>query len=641
MKIKSLTINNFLVIGKAEINLDNRGLLLVQGQNDDDSSANSNGAGKSSIVDAVSWCLYGETARGVSGDAVINNTAGKNCSVALTIEDAGILYLVVRYRKDKDGKNSLQVFNMMATTAELTKGTDKLTQEVVNKIVGCSYDVFIAAVYSGQECMPNLPGMTDKELKLIVEESAGIERLQAAHELAVLKNRTAEAKCSAKGAEGLNIINAINDKLAEKDELIERDKLLRREVLLETDELEVKIANQYKAMSLVPISSLDDYEKWEREISKITKQIEDSQGEEKEALKNFDRNVLQAEKELSTSNANLAMSLAESRRNKAELDKVEERVGTPCNECGKEYHVHDIADAKVNAQEKLKASLLRLKTCKESKEFSENLSNYALTERKNFIDAMIDISALLKRQSELKLLVSACDDRIKEVKNTQTEISQLELQLTKLKAKNSPYLEMINVKEKQIEELATKRGSVTAELLILEEELEITKAAVEVFGRAGVRALILDTVTPFLNDRTAEYLGTLTDGNIVASWSTIGKTAKGELREKFGIDVSKASGSASFAGLSGGEKRKVRLSAAMALQDLVASRASKPIEFLMMDEIDDALDTSGLERLMTILDKKGKEKGTVLVISHNSLSDWCSESITVKNTGGISEVIDL
>ena len=69
-----------------------------------------------------------------------------------------------------------------------------------------------------------------------------------------------------------------------------------------------------------------------------------------------------------------------------------------------------------------------------------------------------------------------------------------------------------------------------------------------VYGPAGVRAHILDTVTPYLNERTAHYLGALSDGNITAIWTTLTKTAKGELREKFTIDVVNSLGAKIFAG---------------------------------------------------------------------------------------------
>ena len=200
MKIKSLTLSNFLIIGEAKINLDNRGLLLVQGENEDDSSANSNGAGKSSIVDAISWCLFGETARGVSGDNVVNNTMGKDCCVSVIVQDGDKEYNISRYRRHSVRQNDLTVWSWEegSLSVELSKGTTKLTQGLVDRIVGCSYEVFIAAVYSGQEMMPDLPAMTDKQLKMIVEEAAGIERLQAAHEVALLKNKMMQAEVDAK-----------------------------------------------------------------------------------------------------------------------------------------------------------------------------------------------------------------------------------------------------------------------------------------------------------------------------------------------------------------------------------------------------------------------------------------------------------
>lgn len=77
----------------------------------------------------------------------------------------------------------------------------------------------------------------------------------------------------------------------------------------------------------------------------------------------------------------------------------------------------------------------------------------------------------------------------------------------------------------------------------------------------------------------------------------------------------------------------------MALQDLVASRANKPIELFVADEIDHALDASGLERLMAILEEKARTKGTVLTISHNSLSDWIRQVVTIKKEGGYSRMV--
>jgi DNA repair exonuclease SbcCD ATPase subunit len=130
----------------------------------------------------------------------------------------------------------------------------------------------------------------------------------------------------------------------------------------------------------------------------------------------------------------------------------------------------------------------------------------------------------------------------------------------------------------------------------------------------------------------------LSDGNIQAVWSTLTRNAKGETKEKFNIEVTYEDGADGFGGLSGGEKRKVRLATATALQDLVATRATKPINIFLADEIDHALDDAGLERLMDMLNKKARERGTVVVVSHTNLSDWVDQIITVTREGKTSRV---
>ena len=59
----------------------------------------------------------------------------------------------------------------------------------------------------------------------------------------------------------------------------------------------------------------------------------------------------------------------------------------------------------------------------------------------------------------------------------------------------------------------------------------------------------------------------------------------------------------------------------------------------MGDEIDQALDPSGLERLMMVLQEKAKERGTVVVISHSDLRDWISQTWTVVKESGKSELV--
>src|SRR5690606_20812091 len=96
-----LSIKNFMAVGAIEaLPLDDRGLILIQGENLDDSSQDSNGAGKSTIAEALCWALYGKTARGETGDAVVNDVAKKGTEVSIKLlDETGAVYRVSRYRK--------------------------------------------------------------------------------------------------------------------------------------------------------------------------------------------------------------------------------------------------------------------------------------------------------------------------------------------------------------------------------------------------------------------------------------------------------------------------------------------------------------------------------------------------------------
>ncbi len=203
----------------------------------------------------------------------------------------------------------------------------------------------------------------------------------------------------------------------------------------------------------------------------------------------------------------------------------------------------------------------------------------------------------------------------------------------------NPFLAVIKRHEESPAANKSNYGVLKTELKNIQEQALLLDKARRVYSPAGVRSHILTSVTPFLNAQTAEYLNTLSDGNIVAEWSTMESTKKGEWRDKFNISVRKIGASKTFQTLSGGEKRKVRIACSPALQDLVASRASKNIELFIGDEIDDALDTAGLERLMGILEAKARERGTVMIISHKEMKSWFRETITVEVKEGRSYVV--
>jgi DNA repair exonuclease SbcCD ATPase subunit len=635
MKFVNIDIQNFMAIGKSSLSLDKRGLLLVQGENKDDTSQNSNGAGKSSIVDALCWCLYGQTARDETGDTVINRKAGKNCKVTVTLNDDGDEYTVTRHRKFTKKKNVLEL--VKNGTDDLTQGTDKLTQERVEQILGCSYDVFRSSVYAGQDAQIDLPNMTDKFLKQIVEEAAGIDRLQAAHELA--KQKRNEVKASRAEIDKLTFasqmaLEELDFHEKEAQAAIDKYEEQRQQ---ELDKLDFRIKNaKTKAQAIVkqirgiPINDIQsEYEDlintavseaWQQERDKLTAEIDKS-----------DKACQAEQRALDTLKGELQKA-------KDKINQSEALVGQPCDECGKPYTQDDVKDVLTKARQffadnmpkakALKATILDLeKTLSEQRAaLKAHEQSVMLTdEKKTRRDALA-----AQKEEHAQLLTQA--------RSMKQSITDDMTRRDEAQAAANPHQATL---DKVHERIANEKNTLDTHddrVKAADKALAIADGVVEVYSNTGVRAHILDTVTPFLNTRTAEYLGQLSDGNIEAVWNTLSTTAKGELREKFTIDVRSKTGGSSYKGLSGGEKRKVRLATNMALQDLVSSRASKPIDLYIGDEIDHALDVSGLERLMALLEEKAKHQGTVLVVSHNELSDWIRETITVVKKDGYSTI---
>lgn len=645
MEILKVNINNFLTIGNADLALNEKGLVLLRGENLDDPSASSNGAGKSSIPDAIYWGIYGETARGESGDSVVNHIAKKNCRVIITLQDGDTIYTIARHRKDTLLKNVTQVRSISASApagtawTTLEKGTEKETQALINEIMGCSKEVFSASIYAGQEQMPDLPRMTDKQLKTLIEEASGTERLEKAYVIAgrkllasknVLDNlanhrmrietRLADVKARAMGA--ARSYKEFEDTRDERAADMQKD--------IERIELE-------KADLLATIEKLPKMEEIDKALTTIATKLASHRGmmTEKSRLEAERRDI--AAKHFAAEHAAIAAEGALAKVVYAH-DNAETELLKPCGECGKPHTLDEIEEYKAHQKRLIEGAQHNADKANAARKDMKRLMEAKDAEIAAYVATIPDVTELSEKQSKL----NAVKGRISAVTAARlAKDADIEVIKTKIKAAkegDNPHkalLASLGTEKKAIEfDLAETIKNLAKQ----EKEVEMREVVAKVFSPAGVRAHILDTVTPFLNDRTAEYLTALSDGSITAVWSTLAETTKGELREKFNIEVSNTHGAKSFGGLSGGEKRKVRLATMLALQDLVASRASKPINLWIGDEVDDALDAAGLERLMGIMESKARERGTVLVISHNDLTDWIDNISTVTKSGGVSSV---
>ncbi|HDI3130138.1 AAA family ATPase [Klebsiella pneumoniae] len=638
MKFLTLEVENFMALANAKVELDQRGLVLIQGVNAGDSSAASNGAGKSTLMNSLMWCIYGETSHGVKGDDVLSTGHEKNCRVKVTIEDEGKRYAIIRHRKHKEFKNRLIV---RGEDGDMTKGKDSLTQEFVERLIGASKEVFMASIYASQEAMPDLPGMSDKNLKTIVEEAAGVDRLTKAYAIARERANAAAARMETtktKMDACLSLVESAQNELESaktSSEAWERDR---------SERLDVARADLVGAeVTLTEV---------EMELRSLPEQIRDTEnaiGKEREKLaskEEHDAKLVKVRGAITDIRASIRITeniqkevMQRARALKVKAEEVNTKVGEPCPTCGKAYCVEDLSTVKESFVEQARSEISQAQASATSvAKYQEHLEK-ALKIESALVASTPDVSAIISRIERLTKELGTLRHREKEVVAVEALVARARSEVDRITKEINPFLAVIKRHEESLAANKSNYGVLKTELKNIQEQALLLDKARQVYSPAGVRSHILTSVTPFLNAQTAEYLNTLSDGNIVAEWSTMESTKKGEWRDKFNISVRKIGASKTFQTLSGGEKRKVRIACSLALQDLVASRASKNIELFIGDEIDDALDTAGLERLMGILEAKARERGTVMIISHKEMKSWFRETITVEVKEGRSYVV--
>src|SRR5262249_25617557 len=122
----------------------------------------------------------------------------------VVVRDGDTVYEVTRHRKHATWKNALRIMQWnpaagypLTPGKDITKATPKEQAQQIEEIMGCSYEVFKAAIYAGQEDMPDLPKMTDKQLKVLIEEASGTDRLERAYVLALKKENAVAGQLTA------------------------------------------------------------------------------------------------------------------------------------------------------------------------------------------------------------------------------------------------------------------------------------------------------------------------------------------------------------------------------------------------------------------------------------------------------------
>ena len=194
--LNSISIRNFISWGDYEtkITLANRGQCFIAGEIEDTESADrgSNGAGKSSITQAILWCLSGKTMyKKNPGNGVLNMFTDKDCIVSLKLANGSE---VTRVRR-RDGNTELLYSKGGKSIIDCTLSTTSNQQKQLERELGFDYDIFCGSVFFNQFSHPWME-MGDQTRKQTMERIMGIDRLSIYAELAKKKRDRIEIEQS-------------------------------------------------------------------------------------------------------------------------------------------------------------------------------------------------------------------------------------------------------------------------------------------------------------------------------------------------------------------------------------------------------------------------------------------------------------
>lgn len=177
--IKNITVKNFMSVGQntQAVNFNTKNLILVLGENIDlggEDAGSRNGVGKTVILNALSYALYGEALTRIKKENLINKSNNKHMLVTADFEVNSVNYRLERGRKPAVFK--FFVNDQEQETTDDAQGDSRETQHAVDQILGMSHDMFrhVVALNTYSEPFLNLKA---NEQRLIIEQLLGITQL--------------------------------------------------------------------------------------------------------------------------------------------------------------------------------------------------------------------------------------------------------------------------------------------------------------------------------------------------------------------------------------------------------------------------------------------------------------------------------
>lgn len=561
IKIKDLTVKNFMSVGNATqaVNFNKEQLTLVLGENLDqggDDSGSRNGTGKTTIVNALSYGLFGTALTNIKKDNLINKINGKNMLVTVEFEKDGKLYRIERGRKPNVLKfyiDDQEVDNQ--DVDDEGQGDSRETQKDIDELIGMSHDMFKHIIALNTYTEPFL-SMKANDQRAIIEQLLGIT---------VLSEKAEELK--------------------------EQIRITKDDIFQETTKIEaIKKSNDriQESINSLKIKQTAWLKNKDQEISKIQRAIDELAGVDVDneinqhaLLKSYDEQSAKI-KSLNKERATLETALMQADKTFKKYEKeITQLADNKCPACEQDLHDH-------KHEEMIKSA------------------------EKNLVEAdtyMSEIAA--KLDAVVKELETIGDingrpvtfyDTLNEAYNHRSNLESLATQLENKRNEKDTYQEQIeDLENTALQEISW--DAVNGLTLMKDHQEFLLKLLTN--KDSFIRKKIIDQNLAYLNNRLTYYL------------DKVGLPHSVVFQNDLNVEITQLGQDLDFDNLSRGERNRLILGLSWAFRDVWESLYQN-INLLFIDElIDSGMDAAGVEGSLGILKKMGRERSkNIYLISH-------------------------
>ena len=554
--LKNITLRNFLSIGQVTqaVNFDRQELTLILGENLDlGGDGARNGTGKTSLIQALSYALFGVPINSIRKDNLVNRTNGKNMMVTLEFSVNGIDYKIERGRKP----NILRFY----VNSDLQKGLDdaqgenKETQIAIERVIHMSSDMFKHIVALNTYSEPFL-ALKNNEQRDIIEQLLGITLLSEKAE--VIKGLVKDSKDDIQQEEfKVKAIEEANKRVKEQiDSTKRRQKLWK----MKHDEDLERLAIDYQRLITIDISAELQAHKDLTAYNEKRKTIDDL-------------------------NKLIARCVADEAKEEKLVNKLTTEISDlrdhKCYACGQEFHdkKHEsVLDEKIKALHE--AAFQALVTNKQFLEHTQAVKDLGVLGTMPVTHYDTEAQAI-KHSSQLENL-------IKDIERKGDEVD--------------PYSEQIaEMENKALQEINFDK------INQLTRTMEHQKFLLDILTSKDsfVRKKIIDQNLSYLNGRLTHYL------------DKIGLPHQVIFKNDLQVEITELGRELDFDNLSRGERNRLILGLSFAFRDVWENLYSPINTLFIDELIDSGLDTMGVENAIAILkDMSRRRQKSIWLVSH-------------------------